>query len=321
MKNITIQSESTDRSTDDVLSWLHYLAPDAIVNKYFDTCEIRKIKIELSNRESLKIALNETAETHDRAYWYRRGRFVFRSADDKHFLNGVEHKIAGEYLTPLLKFINGNIHSNGINKFSDNEIEKLDMLHACVGLSISIPDTLITDNLGDVKKFLEQHGSIICKPAKNPFINTTVGSASIRFSGPTELITRANVDELPETFIACLFQKYIPKKIEIRSFYLGGQFYSMAIFSQSNPKTQIDFRNYDHQKPNRVVPYTLPVSLRNKLQKLMTRLEMSSGSFDLILTPDNKYFFLEVNPIGQFQWVSRNCNYFLEKLIATHLLK
>lgn len=29
----------------------------------------------------------------------------------------------------------------------------------------------------------------------------------------------------------------------------------MAIFSQQNEKTKIDFRNYDYSRPNRVVPY------------------------------------------------------------------
>jgi hypothetical protein len=27
------------------------------------------------------------------------------------------------------------------------------------------------------------------------------------------------------------------------------------------------------------------------------------GCIDLILTPDNRYVFLEINPMGQWQWV------------------
>jgi hypothetical protein len=40
----------------------------------------------------------------------------------------------------------------------------------------------------------------------------------------------------------------------------------------------------------------------------------------MIVTPEKKYVFLEVNPIGQFNQVSIPCNYFLEKKIADYLL-
>jgi hypothetical protein len=40
---------------------------------------------------------------------------------------------------------------------------------------------------------------------------------------------------------------------------------------------------------------------------------------DLIYTPDGEYVFLEVNPMGQFHWLSENCNYYLEEFIANQL--
>ena len=33
-----------------------------------------------------------------------------------------------------------------------------------------------------------------------------------------------------------------------------------------------------------------------------------------------EFVFLEVNPVGQFGWVSKNCNYYLEKKIALKLI-
>ena len=82
-----------------------------------------------------------------------------------------------------------------------------------------------------------------------------------------------------------------------------------------------DFKNYDHAKPNKVLPYTLHSSLQEQLKTLMNKTRLDSGSFDIILTPESEYIFLEVNPIGQFQWLSRNCNYFLEKELAELLIK
>jgi len=122
------------------------------------------------------------------------------------------------------------------------------------------------------------------------------------------------------TFFPSLFQEEVKKKYELRIFYFLGEFYSSAIFSQGNNKTEVDFRNYDKEKPNRVVPYQLPIDLGQKLKTLMDELNLETGSIDMIVTPEKKYVFLEVNPIGQFNQVSIPCNYFLEKKIADYLL-
>ena len=52
----------------------------------------------------------------------------------------------------------------------------------------------------------------------------------------------------------------------------------------------------------------------------MDNLDLNSGSIDIILTPDNKYVFLEVNPVGQFEQVSFPCNYGLFKEVAEYLI-
>lgn len=83
----------------------------------------------------------------------------------------------------------------------------------------------------------------------------------------------------------------IDKKYEIRTFYLKGKFYSMAIFSQNDSKTVVDFRNYNIEKPNRTVPYNLPKSITHKISQLMRNLEMNCGSIDLIYGKDDEFYF------------------------------
>ena len=48
---------------------------------------------------------------------------------------------------------------------------------------------------------------------------------------------------------------------------------------------------------------------------------INTGSIDLIYSLSNEYVFLEVNPQGQFDWLSKNCNYYIEKDIAELLKK
>jgi len=141
-----------------------------------------------------------------------------------------------------------------------------------------------------------------------------------QFGTYAELITKNNLDEIPDTFIPSLVQKYIEKKIEIRTFFFMNEIKSMAIFSQNDSKTKVDFRKYNLKKPNRTVPFKLPVEIENKLTDLMKSLDLETGSIDLIMTPINDFYFLEVNPVGQFGMVSQPCNYPLEKRIAEYLL-
>jgi glutathione synthase/RimK-type ligase-like ATP-grasp enzyme len=128
-------------------------------------------------------------------------------------------------------------------------------------------------------------------------------------------------EELPTYFFPTLFQKKLAKVFELRIFYLNEKFYSMAIFSQEDQQTEVDFRNYNFEKPNRTVPFLLPIDLQKKLIQLMKNLHLKSGSIDMVLTEEGDYVFLEVNPVGQFGMVSSPCNYELSKLIAETLIQ
>jgi glutathione synthase/RimK-type ligase-like ATP-grasp enzyme len=112
----------------------------------------------------------------------------------------------------------------------------------------------------------------------------------------------------------------VPKAYEIRTFYLDGTCYSMAIFSQADPQTRVDFRRYNLDHPNRTVPYRLPETIEARIRETMDALGLVTGSLDLIRRPDGGFVFLEVNPVGQFGMVSGPCHYQLERRIAEFLI-
>ena len=173
------------------------------------------------------------------------------------------------------------------------------------------------NNISELKECTQNIQKIITKSFSEYRFFMKYKTVYAYFKGPLLFVDFNSFNDI--NFSQSLFQQYIPKKYEIRSFYLKGQFRSMAIFSQQNEKTKLDFRNYDQERPNRNVPYNLPKSLEQKLHKLMLKLDINCGSMDIIVTPDDQYYFLEVNPFGQFQWLSKGCNYFLERMIAKNL--
>jgi ATP-GRASP peptide maturase of grasp-with-spasm system len=325
---VAILSEDNDISTDDVMDWLLYFNIGVIRVNEGD--EAGNISIRVSdNDQSFHIDFVDIQKRVEsaqiRKLWYRRGEFsIGRNLESSLDMLGN----AGNYFSNEMEIIKNYLYDSfykekrGINSYKHNYTNKLWNLKIASQQGLHIPDTLVTNNSEELRQFSMKHEEIVIKPLTHPHFKSPFNGQLFNISSDTVVMKK---DELLENiskqkvFLPTLFQGYIDKKIEIRSFYLQERFYSMAIFSQENEKTKKDFRNYDLERPNRCVPYKLPDIVEAKLIKFMEELNMNSGSFDIILTPSNTYVFLEVNPIGQFQWVSSNCNYYLEKQIAKAL--
>ena len=50
-------------------------------------------------------------------------------------------------------------------------------------------------------------------------------------------------------------------------------------------------------------PFELPKKIIVKCIELVKELGLGFGAIDLVVTPENEYYFLEVNPNGQWAWV------------------
>jgi ATP-GRASP peptide maturase of grasp-with-spasm system len=200
----------------------------------------------------------------------------------------------------------------------DGAVNKLAVLHAAVEAGLEIPATLVTNRREEIERFRREHGRIITKSVGEaqifPYFNKAYGLY-------TAEVSEEAVAALPETVLPTLVQALVEKAWEVRAFYLAGSLHAMAIFSQGDRQTELDFRRYNRTRPNRAVPYLVSAELQEKLRALMRALEMDTGSIDLVRTPDGRHVFLEVNPAGQFGMVSHRCNYRLEKKVAEYLIE
>ena len=318
---ILILSTEIDIPTSTVIDWLIYL------NEPFDRINYEDIlffDIDLSTKGTFITLSND--KIYDlskyKTYWYRRGDFLF----DTKPLNGTNLTInkINEYKfrnsEDIKSFVHDYLFANlrSINSYHDNNINKLNELTIAKKNGLLIPHTLITTNKISALKFIDEYGAIIIKPIKGG-LNITLDDTN--FYTHTLLLNRKEIEDFPETFDSIKLQACIDKAFELRVFYINGMFFASAIFSQNDEKTKIDFRNYNVEKPNRVVPYEIPKKIKIKLIKVMKELKLASGSFDIIVTKSNEYVFLEVNPIGQFSQVSIPCNYFIEKRLAEILTR
>jgi len=319
---IVIYTEENDVTTNYVIEWLSILYNGEIKRINSDYFTIPK-------QEDYFIDISEN--TNVQSIWYRRsGRkaLPIRNIPEELFIEKIDNKKLESRLLHSANQELININSYDLlYKYSAKrvlgdalkfEVNKFEVLKIARNVGISIPNSILTNSKTRLIEFYNKcNGEIITK--MHEMLLCDINEIHSTYATYTEKIDLDFINSLPEFFFGTHFQEKLEKEYEIRSFYLDGEIYSMAMFSQKDQRTSVDFRRYNRKKMNRRVPYKLPESLEDNIRLLMNELNLNSGSLDIVKTKDS-YVFLEVNPIGQFGFVSSNCNYNLHKKIAEYLI-
>ncbi|MDB4952278.1 MAG: gwsG [Gemmatimonadetes bacterium] len=198
-------------------------------------------------------------------------------------------------------------------------VNKVRALRLARRAGLEIPETLVTNSRAELLTFIDAHDGVITKCASDG--EMFPDDQDRTWALYTSVVTREDALALPEAFFPSLVQAQVEKSCELRVFYLDGECWPMAIFSQADPQTAVDFRVYNHVRPNRTVPYRLPAEVEAAIGRFMAAVGLETGSLDLIRTPEGRHVFLEVNPVGQFSMVGEPCNYPLFRRVAEYLMR
>jgi ATP-GRASP peptide maturase of grasp-with-spasm system len=321
---VLILSRQNDGSTTQVIQWLVSLKKQ-FVRIDADNNRTKFVNYDIDNK---KLIVSQDAKEFNlfdaTTLWHRRAGFSpnnlkrdYKLFDKAVFLDEHDHKAHIESeLDVLFDFFHYSLEKEcrvlGNYKTDLNKLIVLSIAKEC---GMKIPEGLIV-----TKK--EQLISLITEKNEHAVITKSLGEGVYKFTKKygyysyTERLTLKRITKLPDNFFPSLIQVEIKKKYELRVFYLKGEFYAMAIFSQKDKTTAVDFRKYNQEKPNKTVPYLLPDDVKTKLTAIFNCLSLNTGSVDLIVDKEGNYVFLEINPVGQFAMTSVPCNYYLDKRIA-----
>ncbi|MEU6412579.1 ATP-dependent carboxylate-amine ligase [Microbispora sp. NPDC046933] len=165
-------------------------------------------------------------------------------------------------------------------------------------VGFDVPDTLVTNDPDDLLDFYGRHdGQVIYKALYAPQV--------AGLSRPTQQVSTRDVlhaGGLP--YAPVIVQEYVPKRQEIRVTVVGERLFAVAIDSQASNRTRFDWRRHD-RKARQLSPCELPGEVAERCLKFTRRLGVSFGGIDLILTPDGRHVFLEINTSGQWLWLER----------------
>lgn len=315
---ILILSDSEDNSTAEVIMWLRHLKKPFIRINRTDLIHSATYNSQ-TGRLSFTVNNQIIQLSQLTGYWYRRGDLTLPvdlpAGGEKSVLNEMARNMKREkdFLRQFLHYkINQLPRICSHQKAHVNKLEVLEKAQQC---GLLIPPTLVSGSKAGVGRFMKKNGQLIMKSIDTG-LYFTGSSDNTLIMQYTEMLPPELLAQLPENFPPATFQKAIQKRYELRIVYLQEKCYAMAIFSQHDKQTRVDFRRYNLRKPNRNLPFKLPAPISKKLVKLMQAIELNTGSIDMLVDRNGDFYFLEVNPVGQFGMTSYPCNYFLEKKFA-----
>ncbi|GAB3967335.1 hypothetical protein GCM10028806_09510 [Spirosoma terrae] len=326
---IIIFSHQFEYSTNVVIDWLkkynvNYIRINSDENRY-KLKEIDEEKIIFCDMFTKK----EYNFLDAHSVWYRRGGISDRMLLGDDILSEYETNVCdpevkknlASQLDYLRKYIINKVFRNCSVKLGDPELRDLNrmMLYDLAKKKgFLVPNYTVLTHTDSINCALKKHGAIVSKSIANGLYHHTLNK---RYYTYTEQINEIDtIDLKPKNIFPSLVSEKIEKTFEIRSFFLIKEFYSVAIFSQNDSQTSVDYRKYNKKIPNRQEAYIIDDKTKYNLLSIYNELGLNTGSADLIIDADNNVYFLEINPVGQFGSVSSAGNYKLEKKVAQYLI-
>jgi glutathione synthase/RimK-type ligase-like ATP-grasp enzyme len=186
---------------------------------------------------------------------------------------------------------------------------KIGHLELARGLGLAVPRTLATNDPDEARAFVSECAAAgsgaIYKPFRSPV--RTRKDEDDREQPAAIFTTRLDASALEKLdgvrHAPCIFQELVPKRLELRVTVMGNKVFACEIHSQVRVESAVDFRRDQGMASTPHAPHDLPREIADALLALHARLGLVYGADDLILTPDGRYVFLEVNQQGQFLWL------------------
>ncbi|MFF0815491.1 MvdC/MvdD family ATP grasp protein [Rhodococcus sp. NPDC003318] len=167
-------------------------------------------------------------------------------------------------------------------------------------LGFELPPTLVTTDPDEFLDFWDGHeGRVITKPLQRSWL-VRGDESYARMAETATTVDVAAADAL--RLCPVIAQAYVDKRVELRVTVVGGAVFAAEIHSQDSNHTRLDWRCYD-QSTTRYGVHSLPVDVERRCLRLVAELGLRYGAIDLIVTPDGRYVFLEINPSGQWLWI------------------
>jgi glutathione synthase/RimK-type ligase-like ATP-grasp enzyme len=186
---------------------------------------------------------------------------------------------------------------------------KIIQLHTAKQLGFHIPKTFILNNARKL-------------PCGNKYIVKSIDTALLHYGNQeafvyTNNVTRKELINSDLSLAPVIIQKRLSPKIDFRVTVIGTKVYTVKILLD-NHGVEGDWRKFKGDVS--FVPARLPSSVEAKCIKIVQKLGLTYGAIDLAIS-DNAFYFIEINPTGEWAWLVDSANQRIYETICDYLEK
>jgi glutathione synthase/RimK-type ligase-like ATP-grasp enzyme len=256
----------------------------------------------LDHPDGTRIALNEVG-----AVWYRRIRAftidpaitdetgrTFAWSETNEAMQGVWYAMDCFWMNPPVA--------------DEVALRKVTQLRLAKRAGLSIPETLVTNGPDEARAFIDMHRD--AGVVRKAFRNIQQAPRETRLVGEPEMAMLDSVKYAP-----VIFQRFVPADLDLRVTIVDGEIFAAAF--KSDADHQVDYRSGIGTA--QVSTYQLPDNVADNLLKFVDGLGLKYGAVDFRVTPDGEHIFLEINPAGEYLYVSERTGLPIPQAIAAAL--
>lgn len=234
------------------------------------------------------------------AIWYRRAYNIGKGLREE-----LENKFYGAAMGEIRNTIFGFIESVDVYSLGKPSVyrrldSKEEQLKVADKIGLKIPETCLTNNPEEARKFILKHQNVVAK-MQTGFAIYEDGVENVVF---TNVVSEDRLEEL-DSLLYCpmQFQKMIEKKKELRVTIVGRDVYAFEVDSQQFEDSKVDWRKDGVNLIDKWTRTELPGEVEEKLLELLDVYNVDYGAIDIIVSPEDEYYFIEINAAGEFFWL------------------
>lgn len=154
----------------------------------------------------------------------------------------------------------------------------------------------------NVPKYIFRYGSDKKLNTKGDTIVKSLTSEPISLDGSVIFATKVNQNEL-DLNCPWFIQEYVHSQMDITVVFVRDEIFAFELDRTSFLDKTIDWRELSVDTTTDMwLPHILPDCVKDSIFQFMRELKLHFGRFDF-LYGDDKYYFLEINPNGQWAWL------------------
>jgi hypothetical protein len=170
-------------------------------------------------------------------------------------------------------------------------------------LGLEVPPTLVTNVPDEARAFHAAHGGDVVAKMLTPLSTSMDGSSPFVHTSVVTVEDLEHLDGLRDA--PMVFQARVPKARELRVAMVAGRPYVGAIDAAGGGRGQVDWRRGRAGELG-WSPGAIPAEVAERLRRLLEALGLVYGAADVIVTPEGRHVFLEVNPGGEWGMLERD---------------